>query len=97
LTILYLAGAKNSDSSRVKKGDLQRAFPLNVLMGPSYAIAVATDGEHLTCGGFSLGETIHHGNFEFTADYFSGRSLSPRWGDEGTAFMGSTRSGASTP
>jgi hypothetical protein len=66
-------------------------------MVPSSAIAIGGDGEHLTCDGFSLGETVHLGNFEFIADYFGGLSLSHRRGDEGTTFMGSTRSGASTP
>jgi hypothetical protein len=47
------------------------------------------------CGGF-LGEPIRLGNFKFIADYFGSLSLSPRRGDEGTAFVGSTRSRAST-
>jgi hypothetical protein len=51
----------------------------------------------LTCGGFSLGETVRLGNFEFITDYFSGLSLSPRIGDTGVTFMGSTHSGTSTP
>jgi hypothetical protein len=59
---------------------LQRAFPLDILMVPSSAIVVAIDGEHLTCGGFSLGETVHLGNFEFITDYFDGLRLSPRRG-----------------
>jgi hypothetical protein len=66
-------------------------------MVPSFVITVAADSEHLMCGGFSLGEPIRLGNFEFIADYFSGRSLSPRRGDSDTTFMGSTRRGASTP
>jgi hypothetical protein len=32
LTTLYLAIAKNTDSWLARKGDLQRAFPLDVLM-----------------------------------------------------------------
>jgi hypothetical protein len=32
LATLYLAGAKNSISWRAMKGNLQRAFPLDVLM-----------------------------------------------------------------
>jgi hypothetical protein len=48
------------------------------------------------CIGFSLGEHVHLGNIEFIADYFGGLSLSPRRGNEGTAFLGSTHSGAST-
>jgi hypothetical protein len=65
-------------------------------MVPSSVIVVAADGEHLMCGGFSLGETVHLGNFEFIADYFGGLSLSPRRGDPGAAFMGSTCSRVST-
>jgi hypothetical protein len=63
---------------------LQRAFPLDVLMIPSSVITIASNGECLTCSGFSLGEPIHLGNFEFITDYFSGLSLSPRRGDSGT-------------
>jgi hypothetical protein len=44
-------------------------------MVPSSTITVAADGERLTCGGFSLGVTVHLGNFEFIANYFSGLSL----------------------
>jgi hypothetical protein len=61
-------------------------------MVPSSALTVATDSECLMCDGFSLSETIHFGRFEFIADYFSSLSLSPKRGDSGAAFMGSTRS-----
>jgi hypothetical protein len=76
---------------------LPRAFPLDVSMVPSFAITVDVDGERLTCGGFSLNKTVHLGNFEFIAEYFSGLSLSPRRGNVGAAFMGSSRSSAPTP
>jgi hypothetical protein len=66
-------------------------------MVPSCSIIIVADGERLTCDEFSLGEIIHLGNFEFITDYFGGLSLSPRRGDEGTTFVGSTRRGASTP
>jgi hypothetical protein len=92
-----LVGAKNTDSWHTRKKDLQCAFPLDVLMVPSSVIAVVADGEHLTCGGFSLGVTVCLGNFEFIADYFGGLSLSPRRADTGATFMGSSRSGVSTP
>jgi hypothetical protein len=71
---------------------LQRAFSLDVLMVPSFALAISTVGECLTCGGFSLGETICLGSFKFIADYFGGLSLSPRRSNSGVAFMDSTRS-----
>jgi hypothetical protein len=60
-------------------------------MVPSSSIAIAADDERLACGGFSLGETVSLGNFEFIADYFG------RLSEEGATFMGSTCSGASTP
>jgi hypothetical protein len=46
-------------------------------MVPSSVITSAADGECLTCGGFSLGEPIHLGNFEFITAYFGGLSLCP--------------------
>jgi membrane-bound lytic murein transglycosylase len=73
---------------------LQRAFPLDIPMVPSSAIAI--DGECLTCGGFSLGETVRLGNFELITNYFDGLILSPIRGDTGAAFMGLARSRAST-
>jgi hypothetical protein len=66
-------------------------------MVPSSLITIITDGEHLMCGGFSLGETVRLGNFEFIADYFGGLSFSLRRGDAAAAFIGSTHSGASAP
>jgi hypothetical protein len=66
-------------------------------MVPSSSIAVRVDSERLACSGFSLDETVHLENFEFIIDYFSGLSLSPRWSDKGTAFVGSTHRRASTP
>jgi hypothetical protein len=61
------------------------------------ALAVAADGERLTCGGFSLGETVRLGSFEFIADDFGGFSLSPRRSNSVAAFMGLTRSGSPSP
>jgi hypothetical protein len=76
MTTLYLASVEKTDSWYTKKGDLQCAYPLDVPMVPTSAIVVTVDGERLACGGFSLGETIHLGNFEFIADYFNSLSLS---------------------
>jgi hypothetical protein len=58
----------------------------------SSTIAISTDGEYLTCSGFSLGETVHFGSLEFIADYFGGLNLSPRKNNSSTGFMGSTHS-----
>jgi hypothetical protein len=92
-----LADAENTNSSHARKVDLQHAFPLDVLMVPSSTITIAGDGEHLACGGFSLSETIHLGVFEFITDYFDGLRLSPKRGDSGAAFMGSTHNGTPFP
>jgi hypothetical protein len=66
-------------------------------MVPSSVLTFSVDGEHLTCCGFYLGESVHLRNFEFITDYFGGLSLSPRRGDSGTTFMGSTHSGPPSP
>jgi hypothetical protein len=66
-------------------------------MVSSSAITIASDGERLTCGGFSLSEAVRLGNFEFITDYFGALSLSPRRGDVRAAFIGPTRSGAPIP
>jgi hypothetical protein len=92
-----LVSIENTNSWHARKRDLHNAFPLDILMVPSSAITITADCECLTCGGFSLGETICLGNFEFITKYFGDLSLSPRRGYAGVAFMGSTRSGASTP
>jgi hypothetical protein len=49
-------------------------------MVPSSAIVFAANSERLTCGGFSLGETVHLRNFDFITDYFGGLILSPKQG-----------------
>jgi hypothetical protein len=97
LTILYFTGAENTNSWYVRKGDLQRLFPLNILMVPSCTLIVSTDGEHLMCGGISVDETVHFVSLEFIVDYFIGLSLSPRRNDSGAAFMSSTCSGPPSP
>jgi hypothetical protein len=97
LTTLFLLVQKNTDSWRTRKGDLQCTFPLDVPMVTSSALAITGDSEHLSCGGFSLDETIHFGSLEFIADYFGGLSLSP-WRDcLDAAVMGSTCSGPPSP
>jgi hypothetical protein len=58
-----LASAINIDSWRAMKGDLQCAFPLDVLMVPSSVLTIAADVERLSCDGSSLGETINFWEF----------------------------------
>jgi hypothetical protein len=62
-------------------------------MVPSSTLAFSTNGECLTCGGFSLGETIHLGSFEFINDYVSDMSPSPRRSDSDTALWAQTTVG----
>jgi hypothetical protein len=64
------ADARNTDSWHTRKGDLQRAFLLGVPMVPSSVLTIATDGERLPCGSFSINETIHFRIIEFIADHF---------------------------
>jgi hypothetical protein len=66
-------------------------------MVPSSTITVVADGERLTCGGLSLSEIVRLGSFKFISDYFDGLTLSPRRGNLGAAFMGSTHSGTPSP
>jgi hypothetical protein len=97
LTILYLAGAKNTDNCAHVRGICSVIFLWIVQMILSSSITAAADGEHLMCGGFSLDEPVCLGNFDFIIDYFGSLSISPRRGNEGAVFVGLTRSGVSTP
>jgi hypothetical protein len=60
----------------------------------SSTLTVTTDGEHLTCAGFSLGETIRFGRLEFIANYFGNLSLSLMGNESGVIFVGMARSGS---
>jgi hypothetical protein len=67
---------------------------LNVSMVHPSMLIVTNDGEHLTCNGISLGETIHFGRLEFIADCFGSLSFSPKGNDSCTVFMGMACSGS---
>jgi hypothetical protein len=58
------------------------------------SLIVATDGEHLTCDGFTLGETVRFGRLEFISDCFDSLILSPKGNDSDTFFVGTGRSGS---
>jgi hypothetical protein len=60
-----------------QEGGFAACFSLDVPMVPPLARAVATNGEHLLCDGFSLGETICFGSLEFITNCFGCLSLSP--------------------
>jgi hypothetical protein len=62
----------------------------------SSTLAVATDGERLTSGNFSLSETVPFGSLDFITDCFGDLSLSPKGGgggDSSAIFVGTTRNG----
>jgi hypothetical protein len=92
-----LAGAENTDLDHLSGREFQRAFPLDILMVHTSALAISTDGEHLTCGGLSLSKTVHLGSFEFIIDFFGGLSLSSRGNNSGTGFIGTTHNGPPSP
>jgi hypothetical protein len=77
LTTLYLASAKNSNSWRARKGDLQRSFPQGIPMVPPKVsfIANINNPTHVA---LSSGSTIHFGSLEFIANHFGHLSLSPQ-------------------
>jgi hypothetical protein len=68
LTTLFLVVQKTPIVGTPRRGICNVLFSLNVPMVPSSMITITTDGERLTYGGFSLGETIHIRSFEFIAD-----------------------------
>jgi hypothetical protein len=73
---LYLASAKNIDSRHARKGDLQRAFPLDDPMVPSLKLSFVANGDNSTGVGLDPGHTIHFGSLEFTTDRLIRLSLS---------------------
>jgi hypothetical protein len=60
----------------------------------SLMLVVTIDGKCLTCGGFSLDETICVGSLEFIADYFGSLSLSLKGSNSGAVFAGMAHSGS---
>jgi hypothetical protein len=96
LTTLYLVNAKNNDSWYARKGDLQHAFPLDVLMITSPKLCFIANGNNPTGVSLALGETIHFGNLVFTADRFGHLSLSSDERNSGTIFIGIMHNGSSS-
>jgi hypothetical protein len=60
------------------------------------SMLAVTDGEHLTCSGFSLGETVNFESLQFIIDCFDRLSLSPRGSNSGVVFIGMTHRGSSS-
>jgi hypothetical protein len=85
---LVLAGAKNTDSWRARKGDLQRAFPLDVPMVTSLKFAFVANGRNLTGVGLAPGETIRFSSLEFNVNHLGSLSISPKERDSGANFIG---------
>jgi hypothetical protein len=94
LTTLYLAGAKNTDSWRVEKGDLQRVFSLDVPMVPSPKLSFVANGNNPTGVSLAPGSTIHFDSLEFTADRLGRLSLSPKEWDSCAIFVGMVHIGS---
>jgi hypothetical protein len=69
---------KNTNSWHARKGDLYRAFHLDVPIVPSSVTTAAANDECLTCGDSSLGKTIRLGSYKFITDKK----------DQGRALMG---------
>jgi hypothetical protein len=62
----------------------------------SSTLTVTTNEESLTCGGFSLSETIRFGSLEFIVNCFGSLSFS-RGGGSVALFVGMTRSESLSP
>jgi hypothetical protein len=88
LDTLLFARAENTNSWRTRYGDLQRVFPLDVLIVHLSTLAVTTDGERLTCGASSLDKTVCIGSMKFIADHFDNLSLSLEGSKSDVVFMG---------
>jgi hypothetical protein len=55
-----------------QEGGYAACFPLDVPMVHSSTLTIHTDGERLTCGGFSLNKTVH-----FEASLIRGATQTP--------------------
>jgi hypothetical protein len=88
-----LASAENTDSWCVRKGDLQRAILLDVLMVPPQKVSFVANGNNPANIGLTLGSTIYFGSLEFTTDHLGRLSLSPMEGDSSAIFVGMVHSG----
>jgi hypothetical protein len=84
-----IAGVENTDSWPARKGDLQCAFPLDVLMVPSLKLFFLANINNLTGVVLTPGSTIHFG----TIDYLDHLSLSPQEGDSSAIFVGTVHHG----
>jgi hypothetical protein len=89
-----LASVENTDSWHARKGDLQHAFPLDVLMVTSLKLSSIANGNILTSVSLSLGETICFGSPKLTTDRFGRLSLSLDEWDSSAIFVGMVHSGS---
>jgi hypothetical protein len=96
LVDLVICRCRKHQYSACQEGGFVTHFPLNVLMVRSSALTVATDGKHLTYGGFTPGQTIHFESLELITNGFGSLSLSRTGNDSGTVFVGMTHNGLPT-
>jgi hypothetical protein len=64
-----------------RKVELQRAFPIDVLMVPSLKLSFVANGNNPTGVGLTPGGTIHFGSLDSTIDRHGRLSLSPQGWD----------------
>jgi hypothetical protein len=79
---------KNTNSCRARKGDLQCAFPLDVLIVYLPKLSFVANGNNLTSIGLAPGKTTCFRSLEFIADRLGRILLSALEGYSGTIFIG---------
>jgi hypothetical protein len=87
LVDLVICWCKKYQQLARQEGKFVACFLLNILMVHSSTLAITTDDEHLTCGGFYLSETIRFESLEFIAGCFGNLSLSSKGSDSDAVFV----------
>jgi hypothetical protein len=94
LIILFLPVQKNTGSWCTRKGNLQRALPLDILMVPSPKFSFVANGNNPIGVGLAPGSTIQFGSLGFTADHLGRLSLSHQERDSSVIFVGMVHNGS---
>jgi hypothetical protein len=87
---------RNIDNWCAGKGDLQHAFPLNILMVPTLKLSFIANNNNPTSIDLAPGSAIHFASLEFITDHLGRLSLSPQEWDSSTLFIGMVHSGSPT-